>query len=263
GKPFAYVFDKFDLINNNPNPRNFEYYAADFPGTAKVVPVTINGGSAFNYFVGYGANKATHVFGFKTPNSFATNAKLYESSETFGDPLGFQIDNPKWRAGFLYFCFNEQYVQGRYHVRFVRLPCKDVGGNLWTSLSASDGFFDHYFGLSGPGDAPGDQVSYLKPAIAVNKNLDCAIVYGRVGFKTAQPLYPEARFSLLYHNKSSQNPSTLIHKGNFNPGTPMEKRLDLVNAVVDPTDDQTLWFVHAFADQSLNDYRMVIGHVKP
>ena len=264
GKPFAYVFSKADLLANNPNPSSFEYYGNDFPNSAKVLPVHVYGPSAFCYFVGFDEGwNPIRIYGFKNPSSFHTKAPLVEDTEHFSDNINYRTDEPKWRNGFLYLCFDENYVSNRTHVRYLRIPCKDAGGSIKTSRSASDGFLDHYFGLNGPGDAPTDQVSYMRPALAVNKNGDCAIVYGRVGVKTSKPPYPEARYSLLYHNQSSQNPSTLLHAGDFNPGTGMEKRLDLVNAAVDPVDDTTLWIVHAFADHTINDYRMVIAHVKP
>jgi hypothetical protein len=36
-----------------------------------------------------------------------------------------------------------------------------------------------------------------------------------------------------------------------------------VNADVDPTDDESIWMIHTYADVSVGDFRAVVGKVKP
>jgi hypothetical protein len=265
GKPFAYVFDESDLLAGHSNPGHFAYYAASFPGAAKVLPVSVYGSSGgWSYFVG--VTKPTwnpvEVFGLTKPSSFSLAAPLKEGTAHLGTPLDFQIENPKLRNGKLYFASNLQAVPDRLHVRVVRMPIKASNAGITLGTSGS-GFMDYFFGKNGPGDAPGDLVSYVRPAIAINKDDNGAIVYGRFGVTTAKPLFPEARYSLLYGTKSKTEPSVLIRKGEFKPSMSMTDRLDLVNATIDPKDDKTLWLCHAYAKQSTGDYEIVVTSVKP
>jgi hypothetical protein len=265
GKPFAYVFDESDLVAGHSNPGYFTYYAADFPQAAKVLPVSNYGPSdGMNYFAGVTKPhwNPVLVFGYAKPSSFKAAAPLKSGSASLGTPLDFQIDNPKLRNGKLYFASNLQVVSDRMHVRIVRIPIK-VASKSITLTTSGGGYLDHFFGKNGPGDAPTDLVTYVKPAVAINKHDNCAIVYGRVGVTTKKPLYPEARFSLLYAKDTAPRPSVLIHEGDFNPGVGMYDRLDLVNATIDPKDDTTLWLCHAHADKSVNGYTMVVTSVKP
>ena len=264
GKPFATVFRYSDMQADKAAPANWRYYAADFPSSAKVLPVSIYGDSfGASYFVG--VTKPTwnpiKVYGFSTPSSWNSKAPLYTADIDLSTPMDFHIDNPKFRNHAIYFCSNLKVVSDRYHVRVARVPTVWAGNKIVCSTGA--GYWDHYFGRNGPGDAPDDLVSYLRPALAVNKNGDCAIVYGRVGVTTAKPLYPEARYSLFYHNESKPRPSSVLRTGDFSPSKSITDRLDLVNATVDPIDDTTLWFCHGYAKKSVNDYMMVVGKVKP
>lgn len=265
GHPYAYVISESDMLANKPHPANFEYYAKDFPGCRNVLPVTITGSSTLTYLTGVNNNGSdpARIFGFRPPASYAAPAPLLSGSVQLADGLGWQIDNPKWWNGFFYFCFNEQYVPDRMHVRVVRMPCGVDGNQLKPSNLPGLGYLDHAFGRSGPGDGPNDLVNYLYPSISVNNTGNCSIVYGRVGVQTAKPLYPEARYSLFKIHTLAPAPSSLIHKGEFFPPTPLNKRFDLVNSCVDPLDGETIWMCHTYAATAANDYNVVVSHVKP
>ena len=286
GHPLAYVISEADMLADKAQPANFEYYGSDFPGAVKVYPVTVYGPSPVAYFVGVPQPvwDPVQFYAFKRPASYAIKAPLKEATVKLGDPLEWQRDNPSWRNGLMYFCFNEQYVPDRLHVRVVRIPVRpsnSATGAIVASTNPPD-YLDTFFGRNGPGDAPTDLVSYLAPSLAVNKQGNCVIAYGRVGVTTSKPLFPEARYSLLYLGQPVPKPSKLIHKGNFMPDnaasltaprpvppllpTAFTDRLDFVSSCVDPADDETMWVCHAFADQTIGahgDYRMVVAHVKP
>ena len=132
-----------------------------------------------------------------------------------------------------------------------------------------------------PDDAPDDLISYELPAVAVTAANDIAIVYGRVGVNT--PLQHEARYSVWYHDEATRRTSRLLEPGNYTlpntlhkdkKGVPLESapslthfydknRLDFAWAVVDPSDDSTVWMIHAYADSGLKGLKAVIGKVKP
>jgi hypothetical protein len=266
GKPFAYVFKEADLLVGAATPVNWHYSAADFPGVAKVLPVTQYGDSGgITYFAGVTKPQwnPIKVFGFLAPASPGAIPPLLEADLAINPPMDYQIDNPKYRDGYLYFCCNNAIVEGRLHVRVTRFPIGYRKGQITAFVtSGPGGFLDYSFGRNGPGDAPTDLVSYERPALTVNKNGVCAIVYGRIGVKTAQPLYPEVRYSLLYHLDAFPRPSALVHKGEFSTEGPIAA-LDLANAVVDPVDDLTLWVCHGYADKSLGRYRIVVARVTP
>ncbi len=270
GKPFAYVFLEADMLAGKAAVANWRYFAADFTGAAKVLPVTQYGDSGgITYFVGVTKPhwSTIKVFGFVAPADANAIPPLLKLDIPVDPPMDYQIDNPKYRNGALYLCCNRAIVEGRLHVRVTRLLFRYTNGQILGTVSGPGpgGFLDYSFGRNGPGDAPTDLVSYEKPALAVNKDGDCAIVYGRIGAQTAQPLYPEVRYSVLYHNDPYPRPSTLVHKGEFLPATnPAPKdALDLANAVVDPVDDKTLWLCHAYANQAEGRYWIVIARAKP
>ena len=71
---------------------------------------------------------------------------------------------------------------------------------------------DHIFGKNAPTDAPGDLVTCEVSGTAVNKHGDAIYVYGRTGIVTAQPLFPEVRYSVLAHGESKQAAEILLGK---------------------------------------------------
>lgn len=258
GKPFAYVFSEADMLAGSAQPVNWYYTATDFPGAARVLPVTQYGESGgITYLVAVGS--PIRIFGFVAPATVLMVPPVAGISFPIDPPMGGQADNPKYRNGFFYFCSNAALVEGRLHVRVTRIPVSYQQGHILFSMI---GYLDYSFGKNGPGDAAEDLISYEKPALSVNKNGDCAIVYGRVGYITAKHVYPEVRYSLLYHGEAIPRPSTLVHEGEFGAQAP-SLVLDLANAAVDPLDDRTLWLCHAYADREQMRYRIVVARVDP
>jgi hypothetical protein len=84
-------------------------------------------------------------------------------------------------------------------------------------------------------------------------------VYGRTGIVTAQPLFPEVRYSVWAHGESKPRRSALLRAGDYQPqwfydpdstgSTPAKTsktsithgylKIDYAAAVVDPVDDET------------------------
>jgi hypothetical protein len=105
-------------------------------------------------------------------------------------------------------------------------------------------------------------------------NGDALIVFGRTGFKTAAPLYPEVRYSTWRHNEATPRSSALLRAGGFMPTqtltgdtTPVaythEYKLDYVTAVVDPADDLTVWMINEYADAATVSWKTVVGRANP
>jgi hypothetical protein len=115
--------------------------------------------------------------------------------------------------------------------------------------------------------------------MTVVKGGHMVIVYGRVGYKTENPVFPEARFSVYYADDRGLRPSTLLRAGQYMPMradkeeepitiyTPLN-RMDYQWATVDPTDDETAWIISEYADKAdtaggSDTYRTVVGRVRP
>ena len=161
----------------------------------------------------------------------------------------------------------------------MRLPLTNIATKPTASAKAADGFLYRNFGRSAPQDDPSDLVSYERPEITVNKDGHMVIVYGRVGYQTKKPLFPEVRYSVYYADNRGLRRSRLLHVGEYMPmevkigeteptiRTPND-RLDHVFAVIDPADDRTAWVMSEYADKSdlrggTDHYRTVVGKITP
>lgn len=117
---------------------------------------------------------------------------------------------------------------------------------------------------------------------AVNKFGDACFVYGQTGVTTKQPLFPEVRYSIWFHDEAQQRRSRLLQAGTFQPTwhyDPDDKgplppetvatsvthayQLDYATAVVDPVDDVTFWMIHEYADDTSKSWKTVVGVVNP
>lgn len=177
---------------------------------------------------------------------------------------------------------------GSYTIRILRVPLKSLATKPVASSDSADGFLFRNFGYHDPDDSFNDVVSYEKPAIAVTKDGHMVILYGRVGFTTLKPLYPEVRYSVYYADDRGLCRSRLLQAGEYMPmevkkeetvetiNTPND-RMDYQTAVIDPSDDRTVWMISEFPYKpgahrrvpggplvpSERGYRTVIGRVTP
>jgi hypothetical protein len=120
--------------------------------------------------------------------------------------------------------------------------------------SASSNFVDRTFGLRATGDDDDAIIYYGNPAIAVTNQGDMGIVYMRAG----KTVFPEARYSLYPGDGADILKSRLLKRGDF----AITGNIDTGGAELDP-DGETLWFVHAFGNASVNRSQFVISAVKP
>jgi hypothetical protein len=172
----------------------------------------------------------------------------------------------------------------RLSIRALRIPFTTVSSTVITINHGAVN--DLVFGKNAPTDAPGDLVTYEVPGTAVNKHGDAIYVYGRSGIATAQPLFPEVRYSVWAHAESKTRRSALLRAGEYQPqwfydadstdSTPAETsktsithaylKIDYATAVIDPVDDETFWVIHEYADNDdvSHDNRYwtaVVGHI--
>jgi hypothetical protein len=150
----------------------------------------------------------------------------------------------------------------------IRVTCTRVSRTGPAAISAStsgQGVRDRVFGLNAPQDTPGDRVSYENPALTVNEDGDILIAYVRFGAKTKKPLKPEARYTLWYHDEDKPRRSRVLKLGEgVCCASADNRRIDLMSAVVDPTNDATVWMTDAYAKGSSNpSLSVVVGRVKP
>jgi hypothetical protein len=82
--------------------------------------------------------------------------------------------------------------------------------------------------------------------------------FRRNPFQSANPLYPEARFSLWYADETKQRRSYLLRKGD----AACTAKVDYTTAAVDPADDHTFWVALPYASSS-GSYRTVIAKIAP
>ena len=145
----------------------------------------------------------------------------------------------------------------------IRVVCVLVDHPTASAITASgggQGARDRIFGLSAPQDAPGDRVSYEDPALTVNKNGDIVVAYARFGAKTKDPLNPQARYTIWYHDESKPRRSRVLKLGETDCCP--HARVDLMSAVVDPDNDSSVWMTDMYANNS-SGMSTVIGRVKP
>ena len=286
--PSCKILDIRDLRMGNRHPKSFKIYPSTM-ANGDVVPVNHYGNTkGWNHILKArkGQTKVT-IFSFKTPGSFRHLPKIEKSSATLGGPAFFSIRTPPTFRNDKLHLLSVRMISKRVYnkrparlsVRYMRLPVAyGPSGTPLLRGPGSPSFIDTWFGKSALEDSPGDLVSYEIPALAVNKHDHVLIVYGRIGVKTENVLYPEARYSIFYGDSRGLYRSRLLKAGDFRPKkkhtvggkeetveTPITPNgaLSSVNADVDPTNDETLWMIHAFGSKRVQNYEPVIGKVKP
>jgi hypothetical protein len=258
--PVATVFSVSAIKNGVQHPPYFRYYTADVDGIKRVLPPT-HYGPGLTLLLGSNDNKGLRIFGFAPSNDMWTAPKLLTASINFNDGLP-SFRGAVYRNDKLYLVSPlEVEANGdtkRYSVRVARIPLEKMGSSLSASKDSAKGFLDRFFGRNARSDAPGDRLSYEKISMAVNKNGDMFFGYRRNPFASANPLYPEARYTVWYANETKQRRSYLLRKGD----AACTAKIDYTTAVVDPSDDKTFWVALPYAD-STGAYRTVVAKISP
>ena len=282
-KPSVYLFALEDLLDGGRYPRSHKLFIREAVD-AHLVPLTHYGDTANRMFFVQtrtwnpppewqaspaawppGPLSKVDVYSFHYPSDW----KRFPSIEQTSAPLRFLLSNPiqgaTFRDGKIYLTdVTTGKDTSRSIIRIVRLPLTNLATKPQASSSVSDGYLEERFGTSNPNDPPGQITDYEWPSITANKDGHIVIVYRR-----KNPVFPEARYSILLAGEQEARPSILLRKGDCNVGG---GKLDFQTAVVDPADDQTVWMAAFFAaddDQdcaTTNDPRgdrIVIGKVKP
>ena len=282
-KPSVYLFALEDLLDGGRYPRSHKLFIREAVD-AHLVPLTHYGETANRMFFAQtrpwypppawqsppaswppGPLSKVDVYSFRYPSDW----KKFPSIEQTTAPLRFLLGNPiqgaTFRDGKIYLTdVTTGKDTSRSIIRVVRLPLTNLAAKPQASLRASDGYLEERFGTFNPNDPPGQITDYEWPSITANKDGHIVIVYRR-----KNPVFPEARYSVLLAGEQEPRPSTLLRKGDCNVGG---GKLDFQTAVVDPADDQTVWMAAFFAADEDKDCattndargdRMVIGKVKP
>lgn len=292
-RPVLSAYHLPSLRQGAADPPNWQYYSSDLDDAPRVVVVSHRGNtSGLTFVADTRKNDVTLRIAAFAPASepYLAPAPIFASHD-----LG---SAPPFPGPFMVFRNSTLHIAGhvqvtaripneqppRLSIRALRVPFATVSP---TTIAVDHGAVDDLiFGKNAPTDAPSDLVTYEVPGMAVNKHGDAIYVYGRTGIVTAQPLFPEVRYSVWAHSESKPRRSALLRAGDYQPqwfydpdstgSNPAETsetsvthaflKIDYATAVVDPVDDKTFWIIHEYADNddaSHDDryWTAVVGHV--
>ncbi len=291
-RPVAYVFALDDLRTGAAEPRNWKVPASE-TGGGTLYPVIHHGDTGGWTYLLRPAGETLHIYSFaRAPQIWTDPPTLEKTSVNIGEGLSGFREGVHFRSGKIYLAGAKKITNRvpdqaptRWSVRVLRIPVAlGSNGKPQASASPSSGFLNLVFGRNALEDDPNDLVSYEVPSIAVNRNGDMILAYGRVPVSTASPLFQEARYSVIYADSRGLQRSRLLKDGEFLHTTVQKNEsqptpvtyyrhswdrdtdkdwIDYGNAVVDPTDDLTFWVAHEFADMENRALKMVVGRVTP
>ncbi len=263
GKPAIIWFSLGQTENNVSSPAYKEFGLSDFGGAGSPKPVSPYGGADGVLWFLNDETSPTRIDALPDDTNVSGATPV---GTTVAPPHGALQGNgistpPVYRDGRICSATALRVEQDplRNSIRVVCVVVDHAGGAI-TASASGQGARDRVFGLSAPQDAVGDRVSYEDPALTVNKNGDILIAYARFGAKTKDPLKPEARYTLWYHDESKPRRSRVLKLGE-SVCCP-HARVDLMSAVVDPDDDTSVWLTDMYANGG-SAMSTVIGRVKP
>lgn len=250
----------------------------EFTPTGDINLVTNHGPSNGMNFIVAGVGDHLLVFAAKAPdgNPSGTPRFLGGTAIDMGHSVGHFRVNPIFRNGKLFIadfeCINgkgvdcdhtTQFGCRLYIGRLYRVPVglSADGKTVHVSKLASEGFLDYRVS-----DVPG-LLSYVNTMVEVNKDEDMVYAFERLGLTRPELEPPSVRFSTFYHDQMRMSASSELQAeiGNEMPSDPDPGIacgiVDLGGIALDPSDDRTIWFSHAFS--SHGSYTSVVGAVKP
>lgn len=265
--PVATVFSVSAVKAGDQHPPYFRYYSKDVKDILAVLPPTHHeNATGLIFLLGKNKGKRLDIFAFPQTNDPWTAPPLLN---TF---VNFSTEKPTvlgavYRRNQMYFAdpylVEEEGKAQRYSVHVVRVPVERLGGALIAaSTDPAKGFLERLFGRNASSDSAEDRISYERPSIAVNKNGDMLIGYGRYPFVSENTLYPEARYTLWYASEVKQRRSYLLQVGQGATTRTINLQLDYTTAVVDPADDTSFWVALPYVDSN-GKYRTVFGKIVP
>lgn len=275
-RPLVFVFSVEDLIEGKPYPRSRKLFPKDFPDYRKgnLIPLTHYGNTAGRTFlVGKNTSKETeiNIYSFKNPSNWEsvlsidkTQTEIVSSSGTQVEVTQLNFYPPKFRDGNIYHTMAKRIIKDKFYaIRLFRLPLKSLSTNPTPSTNKSDAYLYQLFPNRAADDHPDDKISYEASTIAVNKDGHMVILFCRAEHETQAPLYPQARYSIFYADNRGLQGSRVLQEGT-GPSYPKAipfNHLDYQTAVVDPSDDKTVWMISEFSDNGT--YKTVVAKVKP
>jgi hypothetical protein len=289
-KPVAYVYDYAALRKGEPYPPSFKVYRTETGGN--LVPVAHYGPTDKRSYLVRAEGKIVRIFSFKTPTDFGQVPKLDQVAAFLNSAPGSLVSGLVYRNKRLYFASMQDrsflkavlgvpsgspplYIV---HVVRIRLLTPGDGPPFVNQLSIDE----HEIGLRDFfEDDLADVVSFERPALAVTIEGDMVVMYGCIGLRTAQTIRPECRYNVIYADERGPQGARVLQKGEFSPTRVEEDtnktvpetyadHLDYATAVLDPSDNRTVWLAYEFPDLQLSidtdqkhNYKMVVGLVKP
>lgn len=274
GAPLA-VFDAVPLANGvHDNTSMVVKPLATFPsavfGAGPIVPtspvylVNVHGAASVPAYV-VSTNGNTLLISGLVRGKSGTVKVLAAAQVALGMPVTRLRHNPVYRDGKIY--FTDYACAGtpctRYVARLFRVPVgvNTAGTAVVASASAAAGFTNLLLNPS-----PND-LSYTIPEVEVNAADDMVIAFQRGRLNPAAFIPWSVRYATYYHDKAGISASALVHDGVWTKGKPLPTDpggsgiVDLAGIAVDPTDDRTIWFSHAYSNGA--GYTEVLGAVKP
>lgn len=265
--PVATVFSVRALKTGERHPPYFRYYSKDVNDVQAVMPPTHHQNAAgLTFLLGKNEGKRLDIFAFPQTNDPWTAPSLLKTFVNFSKEKP-SVVGAVYRQNRIYlvdpYMVETKGKSERWSVRVVRIPIEKTSTtSIKASTSASNGFFDQFFGRNAGSDSSGDRISYERPSIAVNKSGDMLFGYGRYPFVSEKTLYPEARYTLWYANEAKQRRSYLLREGEAATTRTINDQIDYTTAVVDPADDTSFWVALPYVD-SKGKYKTVVGKISP
>ncbi len=274
--PVAYIFSMNDVKIGKPAPASVKLNTNDFGFDHVNVVTNYDAPYTYSCFI-RSDGKQLNILYFDKNASLQSKPTIKKLSMNLPDDVGFMSNGAYIRNNNLYFVYHYTATErvpdqkpARLKIRYVRIPLSISNSALHASTGA--GYLHWGFGRNATDDAPGDLVSYEEPSIAINKNGDFLMGYGRIGVTTQNTLYPEVRYTIFYGNEDEHRRSTLLKKGESLPTTKHDGEsvgttythsdyLHYSAASPDPLDN-SFWIIHVYAGPG-KLYKVVAGKIKP
>ena len=222
-RPVLSAYHLPSLRQGSDDPPNWQYYSSDLNDAPRVFLVSHRGNtSGLSFVTDIRGDVTLRVAAFVPASEpHLAPAPIFASHD-----LG---SAAPWPGPFMVFRSNTLHMAGqvqvaarvanqqppRLSIRALRIPFATASP---TTIMIDHGAVnDLIFGKNAPTDAAGDLVTYEVSGTAVNKHGDAIYVFGRTGIVTAQPLFPEVRYSVWAHSESKPRRSALLRAGDYQP----------------------------------------------
>lgn len=260
-KPVAYVFDFAALRAGDADPPRFVYFpehvGAQGVDGGNVVPVSHLDAGSKHAFLLQPDGQRFRIWGFRKPGKDWRAPPAWYDDVHLDAKVNMIRDIPYFRAGHLV-CTTVLVHDGatpeRMGARIIRVPVADEGQVFRADAQA---VLDLRIGSASA------SFSYERPAVAVTRNGDVAVVFGRTPASGGDP--PEVRYCVVYDGEGKARLSRRLRQADVpSDGAWIWPGLHHGGAAPDP-DGETMWLTHAFTtldDEGETTFRAVVGAVR-